>query len=78
LVTVANPGFRTGHQAAVVRRWVETGQVAFACNDPFAVGRYDRKPRKPRTFAFIFYTPADQLVVRVLSPTGRVVREVRA
>jgi hypothetical protein len=77
LVTVANPGFRTGRQAAAVRRWVSTGEVAFACCDPFAVARGDRKPRKPRSFGFAFYDRHDRLVWRLVAPTGRVVREVR-
>lgn len=77
LVTVANPGFRTGHQAATVRRLVATGKVAFACNDPFRVERHQRKPARARQFAFVFYGPDDRLRLLVLAPTGRVVREVR-
>lgn len=78
LVTVANPGFRTGQQAARVRRLLETGRVAFACCDPFSVSRYEPRPRRPRTFAFVFYDRNDTLTIARIAPTGRIVREVVA
>ncbi len=76
LVTVANPGFRTGQQAAAIRRLVLTGKVAFACDDPFKVSRYYAKPRKPRHLWFTFYGPDNRMRALWLAPTGRVVREV--
>lgn len=76
LVTVANPGFRTGQQAATVRRLVSTGKLAFACCDPFAVSRFYTKPRKPRCYWFTFYGTDGRMRALWLAPTGRVIREV--
>jgi hypothetical protein len=77
LVTVANPGFRTGRQLAAVRRLTLAGRVAFACGDPFRVDRLDCKPGRPRSFWFTYVDPADHVRAVRLSPTGRVTREMR-
>lgn len=77
LVTVANPGFHTGQQAACVARLLRTGKVAFACNDPFRVEHGMCRPRKARNMWFTFYGPDGRMRSLWVAPTGRVVREVR-
>ncbi len=77
LVTIANPGFHTGQQAACVARLLATGRAAFACTNPFRVEHGQRRPRKPRNMWFSFYGPDGRMRLVYVAPTGRVVREVR-